>query len=745
MTRFYSKGIHFTSAVIVGFLAAMIVVSWPTLGHGKEPANKTKPSYPWMNRDLSPDQRTELVLKEMTLDEKIVLVHGILVHKGRGPKPRNYLHGGAGYVAGIARLGIPDVQMTNGRSGVGQAGKLGRYATALPSALALSASWDTDLAHEYGKLMGKECRQLGFQVSLGATANLVREARNGRNFECLGEDPILIGKMLAAQIRGTQAEGVIANLNRYAVNDHENHRHKYNIVMNERTMRETDLLAFEIIVKESGVGSVMGAYNRLNGIYCCENDYLLNEVLKKEWGFTGWVMSDWSGTHSDVKAALAGLDQEMPASKYFGVRLKQAVEKGQVPMARLDDMVHRILRTEFALGVLDDRKPGEFPPVCVVDPFTGAELAQRVAEQSIVLLKNAGELLPLDSSHTASIAVIGSHADVGVLSGWGSDQVDPAGGNPISHEQAHWRTMLGKNLQMAWHPSSPLKAIRAIALGTTVRYDSGTDVAAAARLASSSTVAIVFAHQYGHESADVPDLSLPEEQDKLIEAVAAANPRTIVVLETCGPVTMPWIDKVSAVVEAWYPGIRGGEAIANILFGRVNPSAKLTVTFPRREADLPRVTFPSITRKNVTLSYQEGLKAGYKWYDAEGKTPLFPFGFGLSYTTFAYSDLKTTVGKEVRVSFKVTNTGRRAGDEIAQVYATLPAAAEEPFKRLVAWKKIHLESAETKTVSLSIDPLHLSIFDVDNHRWKLPVGNYTIFVGGSSHDMPLQATISLDR
>jgi beta-glucosidase len=700
-----------------------------------------------MNKTLSPDQRADLVIQEMTLDEKITLVHGIVVHKPIDGMPRkqgNYLLGGAGYTAGIPRLGIPDVQSTNGRSGVGQAGRGGRYATALPSSLALSASWDTELARDYGALLGKECRQLGFQISLGGTANLVREPRNGRTFECFGEDPILIGKMLASQLRATQEQGVVANINRYALNDQETERHSYNVDMDERTMRETDLLAFEIAIKESDVGTVMGAYSRLNGVFCCESGYLLTDVLKKAWGFKGWVMSDWGGTHSTVEAALAGFDQEMPGDKYFGAKLKQAVEKGQVPMARLDDMVRRILRTEFALGVLDGRLPGQLPTMCAVNPFTGAEVAQRVAEQGIVLLKNADGQLPLDPARLQSIAVIGSHADVGVLSGWGSDQVDPADGNAIPDEQVNWRVMTGKTLAMRWHPSSPLKAIREAAPDAEVKYDSGNDVAAAARLAAASSVAIVFVHQYGHESADVPDLSLPEKQDELVAAVAAANPRTIVVIENNGPVTMPWIGNVRAVVDAWFPGIAGGPAIAGVLFGRVNPSAKLTVTFPRSEADLPQPKLPGPPPKDFTIRYPEGLKVGYKWYDAEGKQPLFPFGFGLSYTTYSYSDLRTAVGEDVRVSFKVTNTGRRAGDEIAQVYTTLPAAAGEPFRRLVAWKNIHLNPGETKTVTLVIAPLHLSVFNVQRHEWELLPGEYAVSIGGSSRDLRLRAAIRLE-
>jgi beta-glucosidase len=705
---------------------AVALCGWSRPAQAQAPQQGAKPAErPWMDKNLSPDRRADLLIGQMTLGEKITLVHGV-----DGPRPQNWL-GGAGYAAGIPRLGIPDMQSTDGRSGVGRAGQQGRYATALPSTLALAASFDLRLAHDYGALMGKECRQLGFQISLGATANLVREPRNGRNFECLGEDPLLIGKMLAREIRATQEQGVVANINRYAINDQETNRAgptAYNVMMDKRTMRETDLLAFEIAIKESQVGTVMGAYNRVNGVYCCDSSYLLSDLLKKSWGFKGWVMSDWGATASTVKSVMAGFDQEMPGGGFLGEPLKRAVEKGEVPMARLNDMVHRILRTEFAMGVLDR-------PVtqCAVNPFTGAEVAQRVARQSIVLLKNAGGQLPLEARGTASIAVIGSHADAGVLSGGGSDQVDPAGGNAVAGEGA------------VWHPSSPLRAIRTKAHRTKVEYDPGTDVAKAARLAAASAVAIVFVHQQTSEGSDVPNLSLPGKQDELVAAVAAANPHTIVVLETGGPVTMPWLDKVAAAVEAWYPGIRGGEAIAEVLFGDVNPSARLPVTFPKTEADLPEVKLPGPPPAAFEIHYAEGLKVGYKWFDAEGKEPLFPFGFGLSYTSFTYSDLKADPGKPWRVSFKVTNAGHRAGAEVAQVYASLPAAAGEPPKRLVAWEKIDLAAAQTKTVTLAIDPLPLSIFNAEKDQWELMPGAYTILVGGSSRSTPLREAVSLEK
>jgi beta-glucosidase len=690
-----------------------------------------------MDKSMSPDKRADLLIEQMTLDEKVALVHGFDTWTYTAPP---LWLGGGGGVPGIPRLGIPDLQMTDGRSGVANTGGRGRYATALPAALAAAASWDTKLAYGYGALLGKEVRDLGFNVSLGGTANIIREPRNGRNFECWGEDPILIGRMLGRALRGTQDQGVIGNINRYAVNDQEMARFTINAVIDKRSMQESDLLAFEIAIKESDVGTVMCAYNRVNGDFACENSYLLTDVLKKAWDYKGWVMSDWGATHSTAKAALAGFDQEEPGGVYFAAPLKAAVEKGDVPAARLDDMVHRILRTEFAYRVFDN------PPVArPVNPFTGAEVAQRVAEQGIVLLKNGSGQLPLKASGIKSIAVIGGHADAGVLSGGGSDQIDAAGGNavpPPSPETA--RASGGSGTPPAvWHPSSPLKAIRAKAPNAKVDYDAGTDFAAAARLAAASDVSIVFVHQHTTEGRDVPNLSLPDNQDQLVNQVTTANPHTIVVLETGGPVLMPWIDNVSAVLEAWFPGIRGGEAIANILFGDVNPSAKLPVTFPKAEADLPHPTLPQASDVATEINYIEGLKVGYKWFDAEGKEPLFPFGFGLSYTTFSYSGLKVTPGNEVQVSCKVTNTGRHAGAEIAQVYVSLPNTAGEPPKRLVAWDKIQLGPGETKAVTLRLDPHYLSIFNVTKNDWELALGEYKVYVGASSRNTPLSGTMRI--
>ncbi len=704
------------------------------------------PSHPWMNKSLSADERADMVIKEMTLDEKIQLVHGTgwgpLIPGSPMPEHHNL---GAGFTPGIERLGIPDINLADSAVGVRLSAIQSRYSTLLPSTLGAASSWNPEAAFLYGSVIGRELRAQGFNMSIGGGVNITREPRNGRNFEYAGEDPILAGTMSGNLMKGLQAQQVMGDIKHYALNDQETGRNIMNVILDKRAMRETDLLAFQIAIGIANPSGVMCSYNKINGDYACENDYTLNEVLKKDFAFKGWVLSDWMGTHSTTKAALAGLDQEMPGDQYFGAALKKAVQDGSVPQARVDDMVHRILRSMFAAGVIDNPPT----PRRVVDPFRGRDDAQSIEEQSIVLLKNAGNILPLNSS-IQSIAIIGSHADVGILSGGGSAQVDAPGGNAINPEPgvSPWD-------QPIWFPSSPMKNIQAKVPGAKVTFNDGKDVSAAASLAKASQIAIVFVNQPMSEGHDAATLSLPDNQDALVSAVASANPKTIVVLETGGPVTMPWSNAVAGIAEMWYPGIGGAQALANILFGDVNPSGKLPVTFARNDADLPHPQVPGIelaikaeqeAKKTNTpwdvkmppfdIHYTEGMKVGYKWFEAEHKQPLFPFGFGLSYTSYAYADLKVDAQQKT-VSFSVKNTGSHAGTEIAQVYAMLPSAADEPFKRLIGWQRVTLAAGEAKQVTLNIDPLYLSIFNVQKNSFELLAGEYKIYLGGSSSDTPL--------
>ena len=731
------------------FFALTLLISGFCLCTASAQSGKTQP---WSNSSLSPDERAAMVVKAMTLDEKISLLHGTGM---MGLSPMSPLavnsNGGAGYVPGIPRLGVPAIQMSDAAYGVRNSEENGRYSTALPADVAGAASWDLDAGYEYGALIGRELRAQGYNMTLGGGVNLTREPRNGRTFEYLGEDPVLAGKMVGSVMKGLQAQHVLGDIKHYALNDQESGRNAVNITIDKRAARESDLLAFEIGLQETDIAAVMCSYNRLDGDYACENKYLLTDVLKNAWNFKGFVLSDWGGAHSVEKASAAGMDHEQPGWIFYGDDYKKAVESGKIPATELDDHVHRILRAMFATGVIDDP-----PQKSVVDVVGGFEVAQKLAEQSTVLLKNDHGQLPLDAAKIHSIAVIGPHADVGMISGGGSAQVDPPGGNatmPPGKGQTRW-------LEKIWFPTSPLKAIRAKAQGASVQFDSGADPATAAALAKSADVAIVFAYQWESEGMDLESLSLPEHQDELIAKVAAANPHTVVVVESGGPVTMPWVDQVSGILEAWYAGSRGADAVANVIFGDVNPSAKLPITFPRSEADLPHpmvVMPPKATVdadregwKRIAaglpafpVTYNEGVKVGYKWYDAENKPVLFPFGYGLSYTTYAYSNLKVTPGKNPRVTFTVTNTGNRAGAEVAEVYASLPAAAAEPPKRLVGWSKVKLNAGESKEVVIEVDPKYLSIFNVEKNGWQLLPGDYGFMVGGSSQSLPLKESISL--
>ena len=732
-----SRGTHVLIALVFGLLAIGTLAVAQHRLHNQ--ADGQTQNFPWMDKSLSPDARAEMVLKELTLDEKIGLVHGNSMPGWSKPWPNYYLgNGGAGFVLGVPRLGIPIIQMSDAAYGVRSSAENGRYSTALPSNLASAASWDPQAACEYGALIGRELRAQGYNMTLGGGVNLTREPRNGRTFEYMGEDPVLAGTMVGNRIKCEQAQHVIGDIKHFVMNDQESGRDELNAIIGKRALQESDLLAFQIGIEIGQPGAVMCSYNGVNGNYDCENSYLLTDVLKKQWNFKGFVVSDWGGTHSTEKASAAGLDNEEPEDIYFGEKMKEAVKTRKVPMAELDDHARRVLRSEFASGIVDyPRKTG------VVDVEGGLETSREIAEQSTVLLKNDGGLLPLDAGKTWSIAVIGSHADTGMISGGGSAQVD-APGRP----SAGWQAQV-------WFPTSPFKAVSAKAPGANVQFDSGDNLDSAAALAKKSDVAIVFAYQWTSEGMDLPALSLPDKQDALIEAVVVANPRTIVVLETGTAVTMPWLDKVGGVVEAWYAGSKGADAVANILFGDVNPSAKLPMTFPRSEADLPHPKIvtppaekqagPAWLRKTTAfdVNYDEGLKVGYKWYDAEKREVLFPFGYGLSYTTYSYSDLSVKAGKEIAVTFTVKNTGSRAGDEIAEVYASLPPSGEEPPKRLVGWSKVHLNAGESKQVSVSVDLKYLSIYDEAAAAWKMTPGSYTFMVGGSSQHLPLSQNVEL--
>ena len=686
----------------------------------------------WTNPSLSVDRRSELLLEQMTQDEKLKLVFGFFGSnwddKGLKKHPQAR-RSSAGFVEGVPRLGIPALFETDAGLGVATqgSGKANpREGTALPSGLATAATWNKALAFQGGAMIGAEARAFGFNVMLAGGVNLLREPRNGRNFEYGGEDPLLAGTIVAQQIKGIQSNNIISTMKHFALNDQETGRFVVDSRIDDASAHMSDLLAMQFVIEQADPGSVMCSYNRVNGIYACESNYLLNQILKQEWSFKGFVMSDWGAVHSTVAAANNGLDQEsgweLDVAPYFSGGLKEAIENGAVAQSRLDDMVKRILRTMYAKGVMDH-------PVAeggAIDYQAHALVTRTDAEEAAVLLKNNNNLLPL-GKNLRKIVVIGAHSDVGVISGGGSSQVYPLGGNAVpGAEPTIWPG------PVQYFPSSPLRNIRTLAVNAEVTYNDGKDVNAAAQLAASSDVVIVFATQWVAESRDAVSLTLPNAQDALITALAAANPATVVVLETGGPVTMPWVNKVGAILEAWYPGTSGGEAIARILFGVVNPSGHLPATFPVAESQLPRPVLdgdPMHEEKRFSVNYSEGAAVGYKWFDLKKLTPLFPFGYGLSYTQFAYSNLTSEfTGGKLHVHFTVANTGKVSGKDVPQVYVQAADGQWEATKRLAGWDKVALDPGQNKQVNVDVDPRLLAMFDSKTKLWHIKAGKYKVLL-----------------
>jgi beta-glucosidase len=654
--------------------------------------------------------RARAIVAKMTLDEKITELHGI--HTAEHYR----------YIPGIPRLGIPAFPMTNGPAGAGPGGASPQLrATALPAPIALAASWDPALAHRYGVIAGNETRDLASDLLEAPDINIIRVPQNGRTFESYSEDPYLNGQIAVATIQGIQSVGILANVKHYLANNQEENRHSINEVIDERALREIYMPAFHAAVDEGDVASVMCAYPKINGAFACENKPLLSDVLEGDWKFRGFVLSDWGAVHSTTPSALSGLDLEMPTGAYFGDALKTAIEQGQVPVAAVDDMLVRRFATMMRFGLFD-AKPKQLRPIPALED---GQASREIAEQGMVLLRNENNILPIDTAGIGSIALIGPDAVAASTGGGGSSHVIPL------------------------YSIAPIDGIEAhLPLQTHVDLLDGSDLEAAVGAAKHDNLVIVMVGDSETESRDHP-IELPAAQNTMIAAVAAANPKTIVVLKSGSALLMPWIDSVAAVLEAWYPGEEDGNAVADVLFGDVNPSGKLPMTFPA-SVDQTFARNPDWYPGNgQEVHYGEKLEVGYRWYQSQHLTPLFPFGFGLSYTSFSFSDLKVTPSpghaQAAQVQLTITNTGHRAGAEVGQIYVAFPPIPEgdEPPLQLAAFRKVLLAPGESKRITLSLNARSFSYWSVADHAWRVQSGEYTIKAGDSSSDLPLQTGIAM--
>ena len=664
---------------------------------------------PWTNTMLSANQRATLLVGAMTFSEKAAMVYGTA-----GPAGSNYV----GNIANNTRLGIPWLFLNDGPAGLRLSDS---STTAFPAPITIAAAWDTALARQYGSQMGAQCRGKGVEVLLGPMMNMARVYEDGRAFEGYGEDPYLSGAMAAAEIPGIQSQGVIATAKHFVCNDQETDRTTISADVDPRTLQEIYDAPFLASVR-AGVGAVMASYNLVNSVHACELP-ALNATLKKSYGFNGWVMSDWGATFTTVGGMNDGLDMDMYCGQFTASGMTGAIQSGSVPASELDGMVLRILTTMFQFGLFDNPPTGNL--TSTVTNSANVLFARNAAAEGMVLLQNNGGVLPLGSS-VHSIAVIGSVASANAFSvGGGSASV------PLPYN------------------ITPLAGITSRAGGgVTINYaqGDGASLAAAVQAASNSAVAIVCVGQQTSEGSDRSDLSLPSGQDALISAVAAVNTNTIVVMYESSATLMPWAGQVAGIVMAWYPGQENGNALAQVLFGDVNPSAKLPVTIPVSSNQVPVSTTAQWPGINLHAAYSEGLEIGYRWYDASNVAPLFPFGFGLSYTTFGYSNLTVSTvspSGQVQIGFDLTNTGNLTGAEVPQLYLGFPAAAGEPPKLLKGFQKISLSPGQTQHVTFNLNWENLANWDATARGWIVTPGRFQVMVGDSSRDIRLTGAFTV--
>ena len=676
---------------------------------GSQTAQAASSACPWVGQNAPISTRVSEVLAKITQTQEVDLV--------TGASGSSYV----GFIPAIGSLCIPGLNLEDGPAGVGDGMN---NVTQLPAPVDAAATWDTSAEKLYGQVIGTEQAAKGTTIDLGPTINIVRDPRWGRAFESIGEDPYLNGTLGAANIQGVQSTGVMAQVKHFAVYNQETNRNtpSDNAVVSTQAEQEIYLPAFQDAVQQGAASSVMCSYSTVNGTYACQNPYLLSTVLRQQFGFTGFVTSDWGGTHSTAASANAGLTMDMPGNDgFYGSALASAVSSGAVSAATLNTMAGDVLTEMFAFGLFD--RPATGSPGATATSAADQNDALQIAEEGTVLLKNSGSVLPLGSSDN-SIAVIGADAST-------SPQTDGGGSAGVNSSGT----------------ITPLQGITAAApSGTTVTYNSGSSDSSAASTAAAAKVAIVFASEFESEGSDLSSIDLGTADDNLISAVAAANPNTIVVLNTGSAVTMPWLSSVKGVLEAWYPGQEDGTAIASLLFGNTDPSGHTPVTFPTSLSQVPASTAAQWTGQNGTVQYSEGIDVGYRWYDAKGLTPLFPFGYGLSYTTFAFSNLKVGTlpdGGAATVTATVTNTGTRAGADVAQLYVTDPAASGQPPRQLEGFQRVNLQPGASATVTFPLTQKNLQYWNSTSNNWATSTGSYGIEVGDSDANLPLTGTLSV--
>ncbi|MDN4174153.1 glycoside hydrolase family 3 C-terminal domain-containing protein [Nocardioides sp. SOB77] len=733
-------------ATVVAVAAAGVATLAPVTSGGGAAQAAADPCAAWMDRGKSADQRARALVRAMDLEQKLHMVTF-------DDPPWFLYYGTAGHVGATPELCIPDLVLSDAGSGV--AG-LQVATTTFPSGVAQASTWDPMLQRRLGRAIGAEAHRKGINVMLAPGMNIARTSFGGRNFEYFGEDPHLAARTAVSVIEGIQDNPVLADAKHFAVNNQETDRMTVDARVGERALREIYLPAFEASVKEARVGSVMCAYNRVNGPYACENEPLLTDVLREDWGFDGFVVSDWGAVHSTARSAMAGLDLEMNAvesplpstglygagQRWFGDdQLRAALAAGDLTRARLDDMVRNIVRPMFEHGLFDDPvQPGPLPFISDVSTAEHLALARRVAAEGTVLLKNRRGLLPLDRSGGRTIAVVG----------WAANPVGAANGT------AGGGSSHGSGLPP--RVVSPLQGIleQATRNGDRVVYVEGSTGLDARLAAEAADVVVVVATDGATEGSDRPDLGLrpsvcltvfcsaiPIEQERMIEAATAANPRTVVVLDVGGPVRMPWLEDAGAVLVPWYGGLEHGNALADVLYGVREPGGRLPQTFPTTERQVPftRTQYPGTAGR---AKYSEGLLVGYRWFDAKRKQPMFPFGYGLGYTRFRYADLTVRrSGAGAVVGFRVTNTGRRAGADVPQVYVAAPAGPGEPPRQLQGFRKVRLAPGESTRVRLRLDRRAFAHWDVRRDRWEVDPGRYGILVGPHSRDLRLRGAVRM--